>query len=143
MTITRYGFTLALALAAGGFPAGAKLNVLTTTSDLADIARAVGGDRIDVSSIAPGTQDAHFVEAKPSYMIKARAAELFIEVGMELEVAWAGSVVEGSRNPRLAVGQPGRLDASTGVLKVEVPAGAKRHPERLAAALSPGQPGQL
>ena len=114
----------ALTLVATASTAEAKLKVVTTTSDLADIARAVAGDLADVNALTSGTQDAHFVDAKPSTMIKARSADLFIEVGMELEIGWAGAVVEGSRNAKLAIGQPGRLDASAGILRLEVPSGA-------------------
>ena len=114
---------LALGLAGVPSTADAKLTVVTTTTDLADITQAVAGDLATVTPLVAGTQDAHFVDAKPSTMIKARSADLFIEVGMELEIAWAGAVVEGSRNAKLAVGQPGRLDASAGILKLEVPTG--------------------
>jgi zinc/manganese transport system substrate-binding protein len=120
--------TLRLARAAAALlflaaPAVAKLKVVTTTTDLADIARDVGGDLVDVSSIASGTQDAHFIEAKPSTMLLARKADLLVEVGMELEIGWVGAIVEGARNAKIDVGQPGRLDASTTVHKLEVPTG--------------------
>ena len=115
---------LTLVLGAIATTAEAKLNIVTTTSDLADIAHAVAGDLANVSALTSGTQDAHFVDAKPSTMIKARSADLFIEVGMELEVGWVGAVVQGSRNAKIAGGKPGRLDASVGVLRLEVPSGA-------------------
>jgi len=104
-------------------PAAAALRVVTTTTDLADVARAVGGDLVEVSSIASGTQDAHVIEARPSTMLVARKADLLVEVGMELEIGWLGPVVEGARNPHIAAGQPGRLDASATVRRLEVPGG--------------------
>jgi zinc/manganese transport system substrate-binding protein len=114
---------LALLLAASPLLAQAKLKVVTSTTDLADVVRAVGGDRVDVSFIASGTQDAHFIDAKPSYMMQARSADLFVETGMELDAAWVGSIIEGSRNAKLAAGKPGLLDASSVVVKLEVPTG--------------------
>lgn len=103
--------------------AAAKVTVVTSSTDLADIARAVGGDRVSVSAIAAGTQDLHFIDAKPSFMLTARSADLYVEIGMEMDQAWVGSIIDGSRNPKIAAGKPGRLDASAGVLKLEVPSG--------------------
>src|SRR5262245_53711402 len=71
-----------LACAAPAFAQG-KLNVMTTTEDLASIAREVGGDRINVDAIAKGYQDPHFVEAKPSFILKLQKADLLIAVGRE------------------------------------------------------------
>src|SRR5262245_14189180 len=65
-----------------------KLTVVTTTQDLASIVTEVGGDRIAVESLSKGYQDPHFVDAKPSYLIKLRKADLFVEVGRDLEVGW-------------------------------------------------------
>ncbi len=95
-------------------PAEAKLKVVTTTEDLTALAREVGGDRIEVSSIAKGYQDPHFVEAKPSYLLRLRGADLLIAVGLELEVGWLPALVQQSRNPRLLGKGSGYLDASTG-----------------------------
>jgi zinc/manganese transport system substrate-binding protein len=112
-----------VAAAALPLAAHAKVVVVTSTTDLADVVRAVGGDRVTVSSITSGTQDAHFIDAKPSYMVLARGADLFVESGMELDAAWVGAIIEGSRNARLAPGKPGRLDASANVRRLEVPGG--------------------
>ncbi len=92
--------------------ASAQLNVVTTTSDLAALAREVGGDLVEVESIAKGYMDPHFVEAKPSYLLKLRRADLFIEVGLELEVGWAPSLLTNARNPKILPGNAGFLDAS-------------------------------
>ena len=92
----------------------ATINVVTTTSDLASLAKEVGGDWVDVKSIAKGYQDPHFVEAKPSYLLYLRRADLFIQVGLELEVAWAPSLLTNSRNPKILPGNPGFLDVSEG-----------------------------
>src|SRR3989338_8065499 len=79
----------------------AKLQVVTTTEDLAALAREVGGDLIDASPIAKGYQDPHFVEAKPSYLLKLKKADLFIQMGLELDVAWAPALVTNARNPKI------------------------------------------
>jgi len=86
---------------------------VTTTEDLAALAREVGGDRVEVSSIAKGYQDPHFVEAKPSYLLRLRGADLLIAVGLELEVGWLPALLQQSRNPRLLGRGSGYLDAST------------------------------
>ena len=98
-----------------------KLRVVTTTTDLAAIARFVGGDKVEVTSVATGREDPHHIAAKPSYMMAARKAELWIRVGMELEIGYEELILDGSRNPRIRIATPGHLDASEGVLRLEVP----------------------
>ncbi len=100
---------------------GEKLRVVTTTTDLAAIVRAVGGDKVEVTTIATGYEDPHFIAAKPSYMMAARKADLWIRVGLELEIGYEQLILDGSRNPGIRVGTPGHLDASEGVLRLEVP----------------------
>jgi len=102
-----------------------KLNVVTTTSDLKSIAEFIGGDKVEVDSISKGYQDPHFVEAKPSFMIKAKKADLFIRVGLELEIGYEELIINGSRNPKIRIGQIGHLDASEGALLLEVPTTTK------------------
>ena len=92
----------------------AKVRVVATTEDLAALTREVGGDLVEVRSIAKGYQDPHFVEAKPSYLLGLKRADLFIQVGLELETAWAPALLTGSRNPKILPGGPGFLDASGG-----------------------------
>jgi zinc/manganese transport system substrate-binding protein len=111
-----------LALAASTRAQG-KLNVMATTEDLASIAREVGGDRIAVESIAKGYQDPHFVEAKPSFILKLQKADLLIAVGRELEIGWLPPLVQQSRNGRIQPGAAGYLDASLGAQILEIPAG--------------------
>ena len=107
--------------------AGAKpLQVVTTTEDLAAIAREVGGDRVQVVSISRGYQDPHFVDAKPSYMVLLKKADLFIEVGRDLEVGWAPGLLNGSRNPRILPSAPGFVDASAQIEILEIPASVSR-----------------
>lgn len=101
------------------------INILTTTEDLRSIAQAVGGDRVKVESLAKGYQDPHFVDAKPSFMMKAKNADLFIVVGLELEIGYEELIINGSRNKRIRIDQPGYLDVSEGVGLLEVPTTTK------------------
>jgi ABC-type Zn uptake system ZnuABC Zn-binding protein ZnuA len=89
-----------------------KLNVITSTTDMAALAGEVGGDRITVESIARGYQDPHFVEAKPSFLLKLHNADLLIAVGLQLEIGWLPPLITQSGNPKIQVGAPGYLDAS-------------------------------
>src|SRR6187397_1597193 len=118
-------FVLATLLAAVALPASAqgKLNVITTTEDLAAIAREVGGDRTTVESIARGYQDPHFVEAKPSFILKLQKADLLIVVGRELEIGWLPPLIQQSRNAKVQVGANGYLDASAQARILDIPQG--------------------
>jgi len=95
--------------------ARAGVRVVTTLPDLADFARQVGGDRVQVDAIVHGDQNPHFVEVKPSYMLKLKAADILFTIGMELEL-WAPQIIDGSRNDHLLV-----VDCSAGIEKLEVP----------------------
>ena len=127
MNRTATAVLAALACLAAGFPAvpcGAAsdaLTVVTTTTDLKSLVEAVGGDRVRATSIAYGYEDPHFLRAKPSYMMTAREADLWVRIGMELEIGWEELILDGSRNPRIRIGTKGHLDASEGVLRLEVP----------------------
>ena len=112
----------ALALAAPVSAQG-KLNVVTATEDLASIAREVGGDRISVESIARGYQDPHFVEAKPSFILKLQRADVLIVVGRELEIGWLPPLIQQSRNSKIQPGADAYVDASLGAQILEIPTG--------------------
>src|SRR3954465_626176 len=90
--------------------AGAQLKVVTSTTDLYDIARAVGGDKIKAVHISEGYQDPHFVEAKPSFILQLRDADVFAFVGLDLEIGWMPLLLEGARNPKIMLSGPGYLD---------------------------------
>ena len=115
-------FAVAIAVATSAH-AQDKLNVVTTTEDLAAIAREVGGDRIAVESIARGYQDPHFVEAKPSFILKLQKADLLVAVGRELEVGWLPPLVQQSRNRKIQPGGDGYVDASTKARILDIPTG--------------------
>ncbi|MFH1230825.1 MAG: metal ABC transporter substrate-binding protein [Planctomycetota bacterium] len=119
-------FFISLLLSAMILPAGAaetKLNVLTTTSDLKSITEEIGGKYVNVTSICSGNQDPHFAEAKPSIIANARKADLFIIIGLELEVGYEPLIIEGSRNSKIKPGMDGYLEVSEDVLLREVPTG--------------------
>lgn len=101
----------------------AKVRVVTTTEDLAALAREVGGKHVQVHAIAKGYRDPHFVEAKPSYLLKLKRADLFIQVGLELEIAWAPVLLISARNPKILPGNPGFMDASEGCEVLQVSSG--------------------
>jgi zinc/manganese transport system substrate-binding protein len=112
-----------LAFGAGVLDARAELNVITATEDLASVAREVGGDKIKVESLARGYQDPHFVEAKPSFVLKLNKAQLLIVVGRDLEIGWLPPLITQSRNPKIQPGAEGYLDASLTAKILELPTG--------------------
>ena len=103
--------------------AAKKLYVVTSTTDMAALTQEVGGDKISVESIARGYQDPHFVEAKPSFLLKLRQADLLITVGLQLEIGWLPPLITQSGNPRIQVGANGYLDASQFAEILEIPSG--------------------
>jgi ABC-type Zn uptake system ZnuABC Zn-binding protein ZnuA len=106
-----------------GSTAAAQLKVVTSTTDLADIARAVGGNAITVTHIGEGYQDPHFIEAKPSFVLQLRNADVWAFVGLDLEIGWMPLLLQGARNPRLRPGQPGYVDASRVIAALDVARG--------------------
>jgi zinc/manganese transport system substrate-binding protein len=121
----RYSTWLLLSLLVSPATARAqgKLNVVATTEDLASIAGEVGGDHISIDSIAKGYQDPHFVEAKPSFILKLQKADVLIVVGRELEIGWLPPLIQQSRNGKIQQGADGYLDASLQAQILEVPTG--------------------
>ena len=112
----------ALLITVGGAEA-AGLNVVTTTSDLASIVSEVGGDKIAVESLARGYQDPHFVEAKPSFVLKLNKADLLVVVGRDLEIGWLPALINQARNARIQPGADGYFDASLTAKILDLPTG--------------------
>jgi len=108
-------FVLVSAAAAG---AAEPISIVTTTADLAAVAKAVGGERVNVESIAKGYQDPHYVEAKPSYMRVVNRARLMLSVGLQLEIGWLPLLVQGARNPSLR-----QVELAQGISVLERPTG--------------------
>jgi ABC-type Zn uptake system ZnuABC Zn-binding protein ZnuA len=111
------------ALLGGALPARAKLNVVATIPDFGAIAGEVGGDKIKVTSICRGTEDAHFVDARPSFIRVLNQADVLIEGGAELEIGWLPPLVNGARNAKILADAPGHVILSRGIRLLEVPTG--------------------
>ncbi len=103
--------------------AAGKFKIVTATTDLAALAQEVGGDRVVVESIAKGYQDPHFVEAKPSFLLKLRQADLLIVVGLQLEIGWLPPLITQCGNPKIQPAAPGYLDAAQFAEILEIPTG--------------------
>ncbi|WP_434380771.1 metal ABC transporter substrate-binding protein [Melittangium boletus] len=103
-------------------PARADLRVVATLPDLAALAKAVGGDHVQVTALALSTQDPHFVDAKPNLALELNRADMLLAIGLELEVGWLPTLQNGARNPRILINGAGYLDVSQFVQKLEVPA---------------------
>src|SRR5215216_3109098 len=102
--------------------AASKLNVVATLPDYGSIAQAVGGDKIKVTTIARGTEDQHFVDARPSFVRVLNQADVLIEGGAELEIGWLPPLVNGARNSKILGDSPGHVILSRGLPLLEVPA---------------------
>src|SRR5919109_2670984 len=113
----------AAVLLGGATDAQAAVKVITSTEDLASIVKEIGGDKVTVESLAKGYQDPHFVEAKPSFILKLHKADLLIAVGRELEIGWLPPLVTQSRNANVQPGADGYLDASLTARILEIPTG--------------------
>lgn len=113
LIMTIMSFTMILA---------SPLKIVTSTPDLADLARQIGGDKVVVVSLSNGTQDPHHIEPRPSMVNKVGSADLAIKIGMELD-SWCDSIIEVAKSRNIAHGRKGLLDASEGIIKLEIPKG--------------------
>ena len=114
---------LGFALAFTASPAHAKLNVVATLPDFGAIAQEIGGDKIKVTTIARGTEDQHFVDARPSFIRVLNQADVLIEGGAELEIGWLPPLVAGARNAKILSDAPGHVILSRVIRLLEVPTG--------------------
>jgi zinc/manganese transport system substrate-binding protein len=121
--ITRLIALVALASSMATVRAAAAIDVVATTEDLASIVKEVGGDKVKAEAIARGYQDPHFVEPKPSFILKLHGASLLVLVGRELEIGWLPPLTQQARNPKVQPGGDGYLDASQNVRILEIPTG--------------------
>jgi len=108
------------------FAAQAKLNVVATLPDFGSLASEIGGDKVNVTVLAKATEDPHFVDARPSFVVALRNADVLIDGGAELELGWLPPLLQNARNPKIDVGKPGRIQASEGVRLMNVPANVTR-----------------
>lgn len=108
------------------FSAQAKLNVVATLPDFGSLAREIGGDNVNVTVLAKPTEDPHFVDARPSFVVALRSADVLIDGGAELELGWLPPLLQNARNAKLDVGKPGRVQASQGIRLMNVPTNVTR-----------------
>src|SRR5437588_4807482 len=111
--------TIAL-LALSGLGARAEINVVTADTNIADIARHVGGNRVRVESLARGTDDPHAVESRPSMVVKVAHAQLLARIGMDLDI-WIDGILDKAGNPQVSRGGGGYVDCSRGLQVQEIP----------------------
>jgi zinc/manganese transport system substrate-binding protein len=123
MKRSKIAAVLAAALFAAAGRAEAALNVVCATSDLASIVSEVGGDKVTVDSLARGYQDPHFVEAKPSFVLKLNKADLLVVVGRDLEIGWLPALINQARNAKIQPGADGYFDASLTAKILDLPTG--------------------
>lgn len=125
-TIIRAFAFLTLTTAMVPAPSQAKIRVVGTLPDFAAIASEIGGDRVEATSLIEGTQDPHFVDARPSMVVTMNRADLLVCIGMGLEDGWLPVLMTQARNRRILKGKPGWLDASTLISPMEVIANPDR-----------------
>jgi zinc/manganese transport system substrate-binding protein len=117
--------------------AEAKLNVVATTADLGAIAKEIGGDNIELTTLGKPTEDPHFVDAKPSFIVKLNHADVVVEGGAELEIGWLPALLDQARNSKIVNGAPGHIMCATGVPLLDVPATLDRSRGDIHAAGNP------
>jgi len=125
MKIKIIGLLMATIISAN-YSFGATIHVVTTTMDTKSITEIIGGNKVDVFSIATGYQNPHFVDPKPSYIIKLSTADLYVTLGLDLEAGWSPSLLTASRNVKIQRGADAYVDASVGVSLMQVPSSINR-----------------
>jgi len=121
MRLIRLPFVLSLALLAAAATGADKLKVVTTIPDLADMTRQIGGDQVDVTSLATGVEDIHAVPMKPSFAVRLNRADAVVLLGLEAEHAFLPALLEAARNPKILRDAPGYIDCSTYITPLEAP----------------------
>src|SRR5947209_18276319 len=106
--------------------AHANLNVVATLPDFGSLAREIGGDKINLVVLAKPTEDPHFVDARPSFVVSLRNADVLIDGGAELELGWLPPLLQNARNPKIEIGKSGRVQASQGIRLMNVPTNVTR-----------------
>lgn len=99
-----------------------KITVVSSTADMADFARQIGGDRVETYAIFDGKYDIHFFEPRPSQVMKLRRADMLIVAGLDGD-PWIRSLIDAARNPKIRFGKPGYVDPAVGVTAIQVPSG--------------------
>ena len=128
---------LTAVIMAGVLPAHGKLSVVATTADLAAIAQEIGGKEVEITTLARPSEDPHFVDAKPSFIVKLNKADVLLQGGAELEIGWLPPLLAGARNAKIAAGAPGDVRCNEGVQMLEVPGSLDRSQGDIHAAGNP------
>lgn len=103
--------------------AEAKIKVVTTTPDIAQVVRAIGQDQVEVQSLLNGSEDPHFAEARPDYILKVNRADIVCAMGLELEIGWLPKVLSKSGNSKVQEGGTGSCFLGKTVKPLEIPKG--------------------
>lgn len=126
-TILRRGAAAILLLGIAGPRVAAqseeKLRVCCTVQSLASLSEEVGGPEVEVTSFAKGSENPHFIDARPSFVKALSTADLFIQQGLELEIGWVPVILQQARNRQVLPGERGFLDASLQITPQDVPQG--------------------
>jgi zinc/manganese transport system substrate-binding protein len=122
----RLMISISFLFGAFAFVNAGAIKVVTTTTDLKSITELIGGNKVSVSSIATGYQNPHFVDPKPSYIISLSNADMFVTLGLDLEIGWSPQLLASSRNTKIQKGSAGYVDASQGIGLYQVPTSANR-----------------
>jgi zinc/manganese transport system substrate-binding protein len=117
--------------------AHATLNVVATTADLGAIAKEIGANKIAVTTLGKPTEDPHFVDAKPSFIVKLNHADAVVEGGAELEIGWLPALLDQARNSKIVNGTPGHISCAVGVPLLDVPTSLDRSRGDIHAAGNP------
>lgn len=99
------------------------LRVAATVPELGSLVREIGGDQVVVTVFAKPTEDPHFIEARPSYIKAVSEADLFVQLGMDMEIGYASILLGNSRNAAVLTGGRGFVDASVVIEPMDIPAG--------------------
>lgn len=119
--LLHFVFVVVFFLLIQGSSVAKEINIVTTTMEAASIASSITDEHAAIESICDASQDPHFLQAKPGYILMARDADLWVRIGMDLEIGWESPVLDGSRNFNIKPGMPGHLDLSEKIIKLEVP----------------------
>ena len=122
----RLGISISLLFWAVAFARAGTIKVVTTTTDMKSITELIGGNKVSVSAIATGYQNPHFVDPKPSYIINLSNADMYVTLGLDLEIGWSPQLLASSRNTKIQKGSAGYVDASQGIGLYQVPTAANR-----------------
>ncbi|MBO9668596.1 MAG: zinc ABC transporter substrate-binding protein [Bdellovibrio sp.] len=114
---------LSLLLVLFSVNAFAKIKVVATLPDIAEVVKSVGGDNVEVSSLLTGGTDPHFADARPDYILKVNRADVVCSVGLDLEIGWLPKVLEKASNAKVQPGSPGYCELGKSVKPLEIPTG--------------------